>query len=223
MKFFSSIADLIIKIFRALVVLLIIAALGLIIKWKADTLYLQSISDTEIKFSLVDEIKRTKDEILNFGKEETVKKDSDLEVIHQNYITVNIPGKASIDEIADILLDKKLMTSKEAFKQLVYDMGLEKKFVAGTYEIAGGTKIKDTILKLTGTETKLYGIEITEKDEGTTVAKKLEDMGAIQSAPTFIQQVSDLKLYYSFVPGEYEFETPIRVIKIIELLTGKKD
>ncbi len=222
MKIFGSIADLIIKLFKVLAVILIIAVLGLIIKWKADTLYLESISDTDIKFSLLDEIKRTKDEIVNFGKEEPMSSDPDLEVIHENYITVNIPGESSIDEIADVLLEKKLMTSKEAFKQLVYDMGLEKRFVAGTYEIAGGTKIKDTVLKLTGTETKLFTIEITDKDEGTTVAKKLEDMGAIQSAPAFVQQVSELKLYYSFIPGEYEFETPTRVINIIKLLTDNK-
>ncbi|MDO5041089.1 MAG: hypothetical protein Q4D95_03265 [Peptoniphilus sp.] len=222
MKFFGSIADLIIKLFRVLTVLLIIAILGLIIKWKADTLYLESISDTDIQFSLLDEIKRTRDEILNLGKEEPMSKDPDLAVIHENYITVNIPGEASVDEVADELLNKRLMTSKEAFKQLVYDMGLEKKFVAGTYEIAGGTKIKDTVLKLTGTETKLFKIEITDADEGTTVAQKLEDMGAIQSAPAFVQQVSELKLYYSFVPGEYEFETPTRVINIIKLLTDTK-
>ncbi len=191
----------------------------MIIKWKSDTLYLESVSDGEIEFTMIDELEKTKKDFIAYYKKEDTPKTSELEVIEQSYITVRIPQDASIDEIADELLKKKLMTDREAFKLMVYNMGLDNKFAPGSYEIAGGTKILDTVLKLTGEKQEVHTITIVDGDDGYSVATKLKEMGVIESVDTLINKIGEMKLYYSFKPGEYEFTTPIRNSKLIELLT----
>lgn len=219
MKHIYNIIDFLFKILNILLAILIIGFLCLIIKWKSDTLFLESISDTAINFTLLDEIAKTKEDYLSYFSDEEVKPEPEITKVEQNYINISIPKDADIDQIADELLSKRLMTDKDAFKAMVYDMGLESKFKPGTYNIAGGTKIKDTVLKLTGTKEKEYTIVVDENDDGFKVANKLKEAGVIESSKTFVEKLSEKKLYYSVKPGEHKIVTPIRNDKLIEELT----
>ena len=219
MKFLYNIVDFVLKILNILLAIFIIGFLCLIIKWKSDTLFLESISDTSIKFSLFDEFSKTKKDILAQVSDQETDSVKEIIEVEQNYIKVNIGKDQSIDEIADELLSKRLMTDKAAFKALVHDMGLESKFKPGTYNIEGGTKIKDTVLKLTDSVEKEYNIKIEDNDDGFKVGKKLEEAGVIESGQTFVKELSDKKLYYSVKPGDHKIVTPIRDSKLIEELT----
>ena len=203
MKSLYNIVDFILKILNILLAIFIIGFLCLIIKWKSDTLFLESISDTSIKFSLFDEFSKTKKDILAQVSDQETDSVKEIIEVEQNYIKVNIGKDQSIDQIADELLSKRLMTDKAAF----------------TYNIEGGTKIKDTVLKLTGSVEKEYTIKIEENDDGFKVGKKLEEAGVIESGQTFVKELSDRKLYYSVNPGEHKIVTPIRDSKLIEELT----
>ncbi|RVU54586.1 endolytic transglycosylase MltG [Anaerosphaera multitolerans] len=225
MKIFNAIADFFFKIVRILIVLLVIFILGFLIKWKMDTLYMQNIAQSKITFTIKDEFNKTYNDIKSlFVKNEETQAVLPVveDTVSKNMVQVTIPQEATVDDIGRELIDKKLMTDLNAFKNLAYNMGLENKFVRGTYEINKDSKIRDTILILTNTQSKEFEVEISEGAAADAVGKKLQKMGIIESADAFAAQCKKLGCFYKFKPGTYTIETPTRVIKIIETMTGEK-
>lgn len=224
MSFFNKLTDFFFKIFRILVVLLVVLVLGFIIKWKIDTLYFQNTSNTDANFTIRDEINKTYLDIKNlfYTEEET---ENLLPVVEEPtdkiIVQITIPQDSTVDDIGKELIDKNLMKDLSAFKTLVHNMGLENKFVSGTYEVNKDSKIKDTILMLTNTQAREYEVEISKGAAGDAVGKKLEKLGIIQSADAFSKQCKDLGCFYKFKPGTYKIETPTRVVNIIETMTGE--
>lgn len=224
MKFFTNLTDFLLKIISLVVLLSIIIGLALVIRWKIDTLYMENIAGDEIEFTLLDEIEKTKLDIELYLNGDEPKSTPQIEIIkdkEEDLVSITIPEGASIDDIANELLNKKLMTSIPDFKALVDSMGLTDKFVCGTYQIPKDNKIKNTILTITNSTIKNYEITISEGAAADAVGAKLEKIGAIQSAKAFEEQCKDLNCFYKFKPGTYTIETPSKVIKIIEMLTGE--
>lgn len=226
---FGKISDFLFKILQLFFVLLFIAILCFIVKWRIDALYINSLSENKINFSLVDEFQKTKKDILTLKNgeiedqvttpQQLLDEDSNK---NSNILTITIPENSSIDDIGNILIENNLMTSLSSFKSLVDSMGLNSKFVAGSFEIKKDSKIRDTILTLTNTESKEYEFEILEGAAADAVGKKLQSLGVIQSASTFSQNAKDYNVFYKFKPGKYKIQTPIKVKNLIEILTGEK-
>lgn len=225
MKIFSKLSDGLFKLLKFILVLIFILALCYIVKWRIDKLYITELAGSDIEFSMKDEYHKVIKDIRMI-----VKKDEMQEVVtpqalldeeeDSDIINIAIPEDATVPEIGKILLEKELMTDENAFEALVYNMGVENKFSAGSFEIEKGTKIRDTILILTGLENHLYEIEIMPGAAGDAVGEKLEKLGVIESGAEFAKNAREYGVFYKFKPGEYQIEKPIRVKVLIEQLTN---
>lgn len=223
MNIFRNMSDFFFKVVKGLGVLLFILFLGLIIKWKIDTLYLESIKQTEIKFSLIDEIKKTHSDIknkLSSNPEETKSLAPVEEKISEDMVQVNIPKDPTPDMVANELIDKGFLTEKGEFLEEVDRMSLSKSFVSGSYEFHKNAQVKDLILKLTNTQEKVYEIEIVGNETPEEIGKKLQELGVIKSEKAFAEQVKTLQVENKFKAGKYKITTPIKVVHIIEDLTN---
>lgn len=224
MKIFNKIGDLLFKILKLIGILIIILILCFIIKWRIDKLYIDSVAKAEVKFSLNDEYFKTVDDINKIFKPEEAKSTPTAlleEKDNENIISITIPEGAKIEEVGQILKENNFMTDIKSFKELLYRMGVENKIIPGTYEIPKDTKIRDTILKITGTRSNTYELEISNGAAADAVGAKLQKMGIIESGTTFAQKCKEHEVYYKMKPGKYTIQTPLRVQFIIQELTGE--
>lgn len=224
MKIFSKISDFMFKVLGIALILLFIAVLCFIVRWRINSLYINSLSKSKIDYTIVDEFEKTKTAIINFKKgEETERLATPLplldEEVNKDLISVTIPDGSSVEDVGNLLLEKNLMTNMNSFKSLVDSMGLTNSFVTGSYNIAKDSKIKDTILTLTNSKCKKYEIDISEGAAADAVGDKLQNLGVIESSYTFEQNCKEYGVYYSFKPGHYTIETPTKVKEIIKKLT----
>lgn len=224
MKIFSKISDFLFKVLEIVLVLLFVTILVFIVKWRINALYINSLSTSKIDYTIVDEFEKTKADIINFKNgnvEEQLSTPQPLleEDINENLVCISIPEGSNIEDIGSILLENNLMTNMNAFVSLVDSMGLTNKFQAGSFKIEKENKIKDTVLQLTNSKYKSYEIDISEGAAADAVAKKLQELGIIESAYTFEQNCKEYGVYYSFKPGHYKIETPIKIKVLIGQLT----
>lgn len=228
MRLLNGIANFFHKLFRFFVLLLIILLLGIVIKWQVDAIYIKSTTRSDVNFSLIDEIVKTKNDIISFKNGEPINstipvvEEKEKDQNNQNTINITITENSSVDEIGELLLNNRLIQDVEAFKVMVNDMGLYNSFVAGTYQFKEGNKILDTLMQLTNSTYKEYDVSVAQGDNSATIGKKLEVLGAIQSAEAFDQQCKSLGVENSFQPGSYTIATPSKVVRIIEKLTGQQ-
>ena len=225
MKAFNKVGDLLFKILKLIGIAIFIAILCFIIKWRIDKLYIDSVAKAEVKFTLKDEYRKTIDDIKKVDKapEEAESTPAALleEDENENIIKVTIPEGETTEQIGEILKENGLMTDVKAFKKLLYKMGLENKIIPGTYEIPKGTKIRDTILLITDSESKVYEFEISKGAAADAVGAKLQKMGVIESGTTFAQKCREHGVFYKMKPGKHVIETPLRVQYIMEEVTGE--
>jgi len=66
----------------------------------------------------------------------------------QNTIIVEIPDGANEKEVANILKEKNLIESEEAFIQKINEINVHKNFKAGTFEFTDSDSIEDIIHKI---------------------------------------------------------------------------
>ena len=226
MKIFSTLSDCLFKLFKIILLLILILVLCFIVKWRIDALYIDSLSKNRIEFTLKDEFDKSKLDLANLrnkNTEEQIVTPQPLldENKNTNIVSITIPEGSNIDTIGDILIENHLMTDLNAFKTIVDNMGLTNKFTAGSFEINKDSKIKDTIYLLTDAKPQVYEIEIMPGAAADAVGKKLQDMGVIESGPTFAQNCKTYNVFYKFKPGKYKIETPVKVKVLIRQLTGE--
>lgn len=225
MKILNKLLDFLFDIAGKLLIIVSILILAFIIKWKMDSLYFVSTSPDLKKFTIIDEIKKTRLQVNNLfngkNKEELKQAISNEEKENKSSVKIIIKKNAGINDIATELISKNLISDVSAFKKLVYDMGLESEFIEGSYKIPLNNKIKDTILTLTNKKLKSFNFVVNQGDDVNMVAFNLKKEGIIKSQHAFVEEYNNKAAGKSFIPGTYTFETPIRVIKIIELLTTK--
>lgn len=225
MKIFSKISDFLFKFIEVILVLLFIALLCFIVKWRIDALYINSLSQSKINFTIADEFKKTKTDIINFKNKDENQISTPQPLLEENIdedlVCITIPEGSSVDEVGNMLIENNLMTDLPAFKGLVDSMGLSNKFVAGSFKVKKDSKIRDTILELTNSKSKEYDVEIMEGAAADAVGQKLEGLGIIESGKTFEQNCKEYNVYYKFKPGNYKIVTPIKVKVLIEELTGE--
>src|SRR5699024_7054975 len=112
---FGKISDFLFKILQLFFILLFIAILCFIVKWRIDALYINSLSENKINFSLIDEFQKTKKDILTLKNgeiedqvttpQQLLDEDSNK---NSNILTITIPENSSIDDIGNILIENNL-------------------------------------------------------------------------------------------------------------------
>lgn len=223
MNIFRNIADFFHRILKLIILILILSILILIIKWRYDALYMESTTRADAEFSIFDEMRKIKSDIIATKNGEPLESPTPVVVEDKkDNVIINISENEPVDSIANSLLEKGLIQDIEAFKVMVNDMGLYNSFVSGTYSFKKDSKILDTLMSLTNSSYREYDFEIVEGENAQAVGKKLLSIGAIKSEEAFGQQCKELGVENSFKAGKYTISTPSKVIKIIEKLTGQK-
>ncbi|MGF0096617.1 endolytic transglycosylase MltG [Peptoniphilus sp. SGI.035] len=216
-----------IKFLQVLLSILFFLALVFVIKWRIDSLYLNSISNRKVQLSIVDEFTKTANEILvatglkdeksvkpivalDEGKEENEDDDN-------TKAKITIPEGTNVDGLGEILMSKGLIKDLNAYKALVDDMQIGNKIVPGTYDLNKGLKVREILAKISNTNLKTYNININEGATPADVAKTLMDNGVIVSQQAFVDSCNNLGVT-AFAPGTHEILMPSKVANIIKSL-----
>ncbi|MCI5642780.1 MAG: endolytic transglycosylase MltG [Peptoniphilus sp.] len=216
-----------IKFLQVLLSILFFLALVFVIKWRIDSLYLNSISNRKVQLSIVDEFTKTANEILvatglkdeksvkpivalDEGKEENEETDN-------TKAKITIPEGTNVDGLGEILMSKGLIKDLNAYKALVDDMQIGNKIVPGTYDLNKGLKVREILAKISNTNLKTYNININEGATPADVAKTLMDNGVIVSQQAFVDSCNNLGVT-AFAPGTHEILMPSKVANIIKSL-----
>ncbi|MDD7352696.1 MAG: endolytic transglycosylase MltG [Peptoniphilaceae bacterium] len=219
-----------IKFLQVLLSILFFLALVFVIKWRIDSLYLNSISNRKVQLSIVDEFTKTANEILvatglkdeksvkpivalDEGKEENEETDN-------TKAKITIPEGTNVDGLGEILMSKGLIKDLNAYKALVDDMQIGNKIVPGTYDLNKGLKVREILAKISNTNLKTYNININEGATPADVAKTLMDNGVIVSQQAFVDSCNNLGVT-AFAPGTHEILMPSKVANIIKSLAKK--
>lgn len=215
-----------IKFCQVLLSILFFLFLIFVIKWRMDSLYLNSISTRDIKIGIVDEVKKTYGDILvatGLREEKAVKPvvlvDEDKkeeEKVDVNSFTV--PEGTKLDSLGELLISKGLIADMNAYKALADDMQIGDKIVPGEYEFDKDMKVKEILAEIAGIELKDYKLNIAKGEGPAQVAKKLFDLGAIESEEAFIGECNRLGVT-AFASGDHEFTMPTKVENLIRELT----
>lgn len=224
MKLITKFTDLLHNIARFILILLFILLLGFIIKWQVDAVNIKSTTRNNAHFSIIDEALKTKNDIQSIINPQEVKTAVVTEESTTNepsQLSISIPQNTNVDQVADILLDNNLIQDKETFKVMVNDMELYNSFVPGNYLIDEDSKVLVTLLTITNRKYQEFEVTIVPEDNAASVGQKLQELGTIESAQAFEAECIKYNVADSFVPGKYTISTPLKVVKIIEKLTGK--
>lgn len=215
-----------IKLCQVLLSILFFLFLIFVIKWRMDSLYLNSISTRDIKIGIVDEVKKTYGEILvatGLREEKAVKPvvlmDEDKkDEEDENVNTFTVPEGTNLDSLGELLISKGLIADMVTYKDLAEDMQIGDKIVPGAYEFDKDMKVKEILAEIASIELKTYKLNIAEGEGPAQVGKKLLDLGAIESDKAFVEECNRLGVS-SFQPGDHEFTMPSKVENVIRELT----
>lgn len=226
MNFLDKLKDGLIYVLKRLLLIAVVIALVVLVKWQIDSLYITSITAQETGFSLKNEVDVSMGQVkraVGIDDEGVAELPvvAEIEKIDDETkpITINVPEGATPEDIANTLFDNELITSKPTLLSMIDEMGLKDKFVAGTYEIPKGTRAIEMLYKLSGTKETEIEIEILENATAEEVGEALKANGAIESTETFVKNIEDLGLNGQFAPGVHKITLPKKVAKIIEEIT----
>ena len=217
-----------IKFAQVLLSILFFIFLVFVIKWRMDSLYLNSISTKEIKIGPVDELKKTYGEILvatGIKEEKAVKPvvlidDDKKDDENENVNEFTVPEGTDVDSLGELLISKGLIADMATYKDLADDLQIKDKIVPGAYKFDKDLTVKEILAEIAGIEFKTYSVNIEEGASPQDLAKTLKEKGVIESENAFVSACNNLGVN-KFAPGEHEIEMPSKVANIIESLAQK--
>ena len=234
MKNFNRGKLFLIKFLQVLFSILFLFALIFVVKWRIDSLYLNSISHKDLKIGVTDEFKKIRDEIFvttGLKEKESVKpivildEDKENKKDKEENLNVNkitIPEGTNVETLGEILLSNNLIKDGNAYKYLVDDMQIENSIVPGTYNFEKGLTVREILAKISNTELKKYNINISEGATPNDVANSLKTLGVIKSPEDFVAACNNLGVT-NFAPGEHEIIMPSKVNNIIRTLSANEE
>lgn len=233
MKDFNRGKLFLIKFSQVLLSILFLLFLVFIIKWRIDSLYLNSISNSKIKIGIADEFKKTTNEILvatGLKAEENIKPivivDEEEEEEKEEAQTskastkITIPDGTNVEGLGKILMEQGLIKDIYAYKDLADDMQIENKIVPGSYDLSKELTVREVLAILSNTSLETYSINISEGASPADVANTLMELGVIKSPNDFIIACNNLGVT-SFAAGSHEIIMPSKVANIIKSLAQK--
>lgn len=217
MKNFNRISMTLLKTLQIIFIILLVGALAFIIKWRIDHLYLNAKIKGKVKFTLVDELKKSTLEIENLlGKNDETYEIPVLDdsQVAKNTITLVIPEGCDSNGLGQILLKNNLIKDFSTYSILMEKMGTSSDISPGNYEIKGSMKVKEILAMICGKEIKTYEFSISSGANVDDVAKMLKDIGLINSIDAFKSECSSMGVQ-SFKSGDFSIEMPLKVKYII--------
>lgn len=230
MKDFNRGKLFLIKFSQVLLSILFLLFLVFIIKWRIDSLYLNSISNSKIKIGIADEFKKTTNEILvatGLKAEENIKpivildeEEKEEEKTSKASTKITIPDGTNIEALGKILMEQGLIKDIYAYKDLADDMQIENKIVPGSYDLSKELTVREVLAILSNTSLETYSINISEGASPADVANTLMELGVIKSPNDFIIACNNLGVT-NFATGSHEIIMPSKVANIIKSLAQK--
>lgn len=224
MKNFNKVSLFFIKLLEILLLIFFLAFLIFIVKWRIDHLYINSVNNGEVDFTIANEFNKVKTELLNLvGKSDEkyeipIVKEKDKETKNKESIIVNVPTNTDVDGLGKILLNNNLIVSENEYKRLMDDMGLKEKILPGNYEISENMKVKEILADICGEDIHDITFTIEKGASAKDVGNLLLHMKVIESTDAFVKKCNELNRT-TFVPGEHKITMPIKVAKLIEEIT----
>ena len=231
MKNFSRGKLFLIKFLQVLLSFLFFLFLVFVIKWRIDSLYLNSISSRKVEIGIVDEFRKTTDEILVLAglKEEKYvkpivvadeKEEKENKEIEKATAKITIPEGTNAQGLGEILMSKGLIKDLNAYNALVDDMQIGNKIVPGAYDLSKELTVREILAIVSNTSLESYSINISEGASPTDVANTLMENGAIKSTQAFVDECNKLGVT-KFAAGSHEILMPSKVSNIIKSLAQK--
>lgn len=231
MKDFNRGKLFLIKFSQVLLSILFLLFLVFIIKWRIDSLYLNSISNSKIKIGIADEFKKTTNEILvatglkaeeNINPIVIVDEEEEKEEAQTSRAStkITIPDGTNVEGLGKILMEQGLIKDIYAYKDLADDMQIENKIVPGSYDLSKELTVREVLAILSNTSLETYSINISEGASPADVANTLMELGVIKSPNDFIIACNNLGVT-SFAAGSHEIIMPSKVANIIKSLAQK--
>lgn len=231
MKDFNRGKLFLIKFSQVLLSILFLLFLVFIIKWRIDSLYLNSISNSKIKIGIADEFKKTTNEILvatGLKAEENIKpivivdEEEEKEEAQTSKAStkITIPDGTNVEGLGKILMEQGLIKDIYAYKDLADDMQIENKIVPGSYDLSKELTVREVLAILSNTSLETYSINISEGASPADVANTLMENGVIESPSAFVEACNNLGVT-SFAAGSHEIIMPSKVANIIKSLAQK--
>lgn len=231
MKDFNRGKLFLIKFSQVLLSILFLLFLVFIIKWRIDSLYLNSISNSKIKIGIADEFKKTTNEILvatGLKAEENIKpivivdEEEEKEEAQTSKAStkITIPEGTNVESLGKILMEQGLIKDIYAYKDLADDMQIENKIVLGSYDLSKELTVREVLAILSNTSLETYSINISEGASPADVANTLMENGVIESPSAFVEACNNLGVT-NFAAGSHEIIMPSKVANIIKSLAQK--
>ena len=231
MKDFNRGKLFLIKFSQVLLSILFLLFLVFIIKWRIDSLYLNSISNSKIKIGIADEFKKTTNEILvatGLKAEENIKpivivdEEEEKEEAQTSKAStkITIPDGTNVESLGKILMEQGLIKDIYAYKDLADDMQIENKIVPGSYDLSKELTVREVLAILSNTSLETYSINISEGASPADVANTLMENGVIESPAAFVEACNNLGVT-NFAAGSHEIIMPSKVANIIKSLAQK--
>lgn len=231
MKDFNRGKLFLIKFSQVLLSILFLLFLVFIIKWRIDSLYLNSISNSKIKIGIADEFKKTTNEILvatGLKAEENIKpivivdEEEEKEEAQTSKAStkITIPDGTNVESLGKILMEQGLIKDIYAYKDLADDMQIENKIVPGSYDLSKELTVREVLAILSNTSLETYSINISEGASPADVANTLMENGVIESPSAFVEACNNLGVT-NFAAGSHEIIMPSKVANIIKSLAQK--
>ena len=231
MKDFNRGKLFLIKFSQVLLSILFLLFLVFIIKWRIDSLYLNSISNSKIKIGIADEFKKTTNEILvatGLKAEENIKpivivdEEEEKEEAQTSKAStkITIPDGTNVESLGKILMEQGLIKDIYAYKDLADDMQIENKIVPGSYDLSKELTVREVLAILSNTSLETYSINISEGASPADVANTLMENGVIKSPSAFVEACNNLGVT-NFAAGSHEIIMPSKVANIIKSLAQK--
>lgn len=232
MKDFNRGKLFLIKFSQVLLSILFLLFLVFIIKWRIDSLYLNSISNSKIKIGIADEFKKTTNEILvatGLKAEENIKpivivdeEEEEKEEAQTSKAStkITIPDGTNVESLGKILMEQGLIKDIYAYKDLADDMQIENKIVPGSYDLSKELTVREVLAILSNTSLETYSINISEGASPADVANTLMENGVIESPSAFVEACNNLGVT-NFAAGSHEIIMPSKVANIIKSLSQK--
>lgn len=231
MKNFSRGKLFLIKFLQVLLSILFFLFLVFVIKWRIDSLYLNSISSRKVEIGIVDEFRKTTDEILVLAglKEEKYvkpivvadeKEEKENQEIEKATAKITIPEGTNSQGLGEILMSKGLIKDLNAYNALADDMQIGNKIVPGAYDLSKELTVREILAIVSNTSLESYSINISEGASPADVANTLMENGAIKSTQAFVDECNKLGVT-KFAAGIHEILMPSKVSNIIKSLAQK--
>lgn len=213
MKIFHLITRSAIDFFRFLAVLLILAVLVFIVKWRTNHLFALISPDKAPGNTIVEEIADSKDQLkdLTTAAKSVGDKDRLIDLKSSN-----------LEEVALQLKKEGLIADEYAFMDQVKQGGFAPYITSGTFQIPEGVTVAEMIQILTKDSmdkaSRTVLIEVPEGVDANGLATLLQREGIIQDAASFAAILQEQNALSRIKPGGYNIHVPIKVQDLVDRL-----